>query len=252
MSILAIIARYNEDINWVKELEIPYLIVNKGDPITDPDLIPYIIEMENSVNGREAHTMLWYIIENYESLPDKLIFLQGNPFDHQPQIIPLLSPTSVADMPDFLPLTLQYNDNTPPRVIKRRYAKRYYNIPIYTGSFGENLHDVKPNWVDNGLISWVLPMLNTYMDTVYPNTDISLREKIYKFLEIPYTKNVPTEHFYGAMFHVKKELILKRPKEYYIRLKKLCEKNMEVVYILEQMWLELFRTDPIVTEDSSD
>ena len=246
MNTLAIIARYNEDINWVKDLEIPYLIVNKGAPITDPDLVPYIIEMENSVNGREAHTILWYIIEHYESLPDKLIFLQGNPFDHQPQIIRLLSPVSVADMPDFLPLTLQYNDNVPPRPIKRRYVKRYYNILIYTGHFGENLHNVKPTWVDGGLIHWLLPLLNTYMDTVYPNTDISLREKIYTLLKLPYTKDTLTEFFYGAMFHVKKELILKRPKEYYIRLKELCESDIMLPYILERMWLELFKTDPIV------
>ena len=246
MNILAIIARYNEDINWVKDLEIPYLIVNKGAPITDPDLTPYIIEMENSVNGREAHTYLWYIIEHYESLPDKLIFLQGHPFDHQSQIIRLLSPISVADMPDFLPLTMQYKDNIPPQAIKRRYMKTYYNVNIYTGNFGENLHDVKPNWVDSGLINWLIPMLNTYIDTVYPNTNISLREKIYKFLDLPYIKNTTTEFFYGAMFHVKKELILKRPKEYYIRLKELSEENMMVGYILERMWLELFRTDPIV------
>jgi len=248
MTTLVVIARYNEDINWVKELEIPYLIVNKGDPITDPDLVSHIIEMENSVNGREAHTMLWYIIEYYECLPDKLIFLQGNPFDHQPHIIRLLSPVSVADMPDFLPLTLQYSDSVPSRAIRRRYAKRYYNVPIYTGSFGEDLHDVKPNWVDGGLIYWLIPLLNTYFDTVYPKTDISLREKIYKFLELPYTKGTSTEFFYGAMFHVKKELILKRPKAYYIRLKELSEMDVAVGYILERMWLELFRTDPIATE----
>jgi hypothetical protein len=143
-------------------------------------------------------------------------------------------------MPDFLPLTIQYSIAVPPRHIKIRYCKKYYNIPIYTGGFGENLYDINPKWNDGGLINWLLPMLNTYIDTVYPNSDISLREKIYKFLELPYIKNTPTKFFYGAMFHVKKELILKRPKEYYIRLKELSEKNMMVGYILERMWLELF------------
>lgn len=240
MSTLAVIARYKEDINWVKMLYIPYLIINKGDPIIDPIIQPHVIEMENSVNGREGHTFLSYIIEHYECLPDKLIFLQGNPFDHQPKILILLGPRFVADMPDFLPLTLYYSRSIPPFYIRNQYSYKYNNIDIYIGTFGDDLYNVNQEWSDSGFIYWLLPNIVTYIETLYPNTDISLREKIYKFFELPYNKNIPTKYFYGAMFHVKKELILKKPKEYYIRLKELLEKNIIVGYILERMWLAIF------------
>ena len=32
--------------------------------------------------GREAHSYLYHIIENYESLAGHVLFLQGSPFDH--------------------------------------------------------------------------------------------------------------------------------------------------------------------------
>jgi hypothetical protein len=32
--------------------------------------------------GREASSYLWWIIENYDKLPDEIYLLQGNPFEH--------------------------------------------------------------------------------------------------------------------------------------------------------------------------
>lgn len=66
--VLAVIAKFKEDISWVKELSCAYNIYDK-----DKD-IPNV--------GREAETYLRYIIENYDNLPDHVVFLQGHPFDH--------------------------------------------------------------------------------------------------------------------------------------------------------------------------
>ena len=76
MSTHAVIARYNEDLTWLASLKFPYTIYNKGsDNISLPSIkLPNI--------GRESGTFLYYIIENYNSLPDTLIFLQGDPFPH--------------------------------------------------------------------------------------------------------------------------------------------------------------------------
>jgi SAM-dependent methyltransferase len=68
-----IISRYKEDISWIDKLDDSYVkfIYNKfeGD-----NLLPNI--------GRERHTYLHYIVENYDNLNDINIFTQGNPFDH--------------------------------------------------------------------------------------------------------------------------------------------------------------------------
>ena len=37
--------------------------------------------------GREGHTCYKHICDNYDKLTDYIIFLQGNPFNHSPNII---------------------------------------------------------------------------------------------------------------------------------------------------------------------
>lgn len=79
-----VIARYNEDLSWVKNLsskDIQIFIYNKGREIDDNfSNNTTVIDLENI--GREAHTYLQHIIENYDSLPEKIIFTQAHPDDH--------------------------------------------------------------------------------------------------------------------------------------------------------------------------
>ena len=64
----AVIAKYKEDISWLKDLKCKYVVYDKSKDI--PNI------------GREAETYLRYIIERYDSLPEYVLFLQGYPFDH--------------------------------------------------------------------------------------------------------------------------------------------------------------------------
>src|SRR5579864_9548182 len=76
----AVIARYKEDIDWVGQLKIPYVIYNKGQD--SGCLRPKYNVVDRPNFGRESETFLHHIIENYEKLPDYLVMLQGHPFDH--------------------------------------------------------------------------------------------------------------------------------------------------------------------------
>lgn len=76
-----VIARYNESLDWLDTCLTPQqrrsvLIYNKG-----PDPVSSQIKTLPNV-GREAHTYLTYIIENYDNLPERVYFLQGDPFPH--------------------------------------------------------------------------------------------------------------------------------------------------------------------------
>ena len=82
MSFTIIVARYNEPINWTNEFS-NVLIYNKG--INDLDESYNQIMLDNV--GREGHTYYKYIVDNYDNLKDYTCFLQGNPFDHSPNII---------------------------------------------------------------------------------------------------------------------------------------------------------------------
>lgn len=72
METLVVVSKYSEDVEWVRKLNHPYLIYDKS---TNP--IDSSIHRPNI--GREAETLLYYIITNYHSLPNKTIFLQGDP-----------------------------------------------------------------------------------------------------------------------------------------------------------------------------
>ena len=83
-----IVARYNENIDWV----LPFtnvIIYNKGEPLDKTKYKNHTIRPLKNV-GREGHTYYHYIYENYDNLPDHIMFLQGHPFDHMPNIIDII------------------------------------------------------------------------------------------------------------------------------------------------------------------
>ncbi len=75
-----VIARYNEDIRWLLPFKDITIIYNKG----NHDIILnkfQTIYLENV--GRESHTYLYHIINNYDNLADKTLFFQGTIHDHK-------------------------------------------------------------------------------------------------------------------------------------------------------------------------
>lgn len=75
-----VVARYNEDIEWVKGFPTKYLY-NKGDINTISDgLREHVTNLPNL--GRESHTYLYHIIKHYDALDDITIFTQGKYDDH--------------------------------------------------------------------------------------------------------------------------------------------------------------------------
>ncbi len=69
---LVVISKYNENLAWVKNIKHPCIVYDKSnEPLESSIHRPNI--------GREAETLLYYIITNYHSLPEKTIFLQGDP-----------------------------------------------------------------------------------------------------------------------------------------------------------------------------
>jgi len=81
-----VISRYNEPTDWIKSIPCNYIVYNKGEDIKDSEISKdNIIKVPNE--GREAETFLRYIVSHYDQLPDSIVFLQGNPFDHHPNTL---------------------------------------------------------------------------------------------------------------------------------------------------------------------
>jgi hypothetical protein len=90
------IAQFNENIDWIKNIDknIEVFIYNKKNDIN----INYKSIEKNYENkfilrnvGRESHTYLIHIINNYNSLCDIEYFIQANPFDHSNDILSFIN-----------------------------------------------------------------------------------------------------------------------------------------------------------------
>ena len=79
-----VVARYNEDINYLSKFSNIMIVYNKG--IDDTPFNYNTIKLPNI--GREAHTYLYHIIQNYDNLANKTLFMQGKVSDHK--ILPIM------------------------------------------------------------------------------------------------------------------------------------------------------------------
>lgn len=84
-----VIARYNENLSWAVDefggKNIDVVVYNKGEDNLDLPPEFKVIKLPNI--GREAHTYLYHIVNNYEHLADRTVFLQGYPYDHRSSLL---------------------------------------------------------------------------------------------------------------------------------------------------------------------
>lgn len=95
-----VIARYNEDISWSDGYD--RIIYNKGGAIDAP-----YVTLPNV--GRESHTYLTHIIENYDNLDEYTLFLQGRPHDHTTNLAKEIARLEETK-PDFSYISRQFID----------------------------------------------------------------------------------------------------------------------------------------------
>lgn len=91
MRVVLLIARYREDLSWVEDVPAVFevVIVNKGKDF--PHIRRDNLRIIRAMNiGRESETYVNYIVRNYEDLPDRIIFTQGDPFERSPFFLELI------------------------------------------------------------------------------------------------------------------------------------------------------------------
>jgi hypothetical protein len=194
-----VIARYNEDIEWTKRYD-NVAVFNKGLPLVG-------IASEPLPNvGREGHTYYKYICDNYDNLDDYTVFLQGNPFDHSPNLFKniqayLDNPKSLSDF-EWLSETLVNTSLEREEQVMIRFSVNYNKrinpatiFDTYERVFGERVTD-----------KYIL-------------------------------------YCTGAQFIVSKEGIHKRPKEFYENILRMLDKDIDPieVYHLERLHAYIFR-----------
>jgi len=184
MSYKIIVARYNENIEWIKDEMKNTIIYNKGDKLN----IDNEIMLPNK--GRESETYLHYIITNYDNLPDVVVFSQGNIADH---------------------LSAGENDINYLIGIKNQailYSTSQNYIVHHNNDTNDNIHWSK---------EWNLKNGEYYLKDNYKNnTPITFIEWFQNNININYPN--PIKIYIASIFAVKRYNIISKPIEYYKKL----------------------------------
>ncbi len=204
MSYKIVVARYNEDIEWLKPEINNCIIYNKGNLLN--------IENEKILKnvGRESDTYLNYIIENYENLPDIVIFTQAQISDHR------------------------HNKNVDYLIELKEESLKNMKSNAYIVDYGQTINGCwNRNWnyINN---QFFMP------DNYKNNTPIIFEDWFKKNIKNDFPQ--PLCIYANAIFSVSKKLILKHPKKYYEELIKEVNHNINPVegHFFERSWYYIF------------
>tara|TARA_B100000902_G_C27236121_1_gene877503 strand:- start:212 stop:1303 length:1092 start_codon:yes stop_codon:yes gene_type:complete len=233
MIINLIIARYNENLDWLKNVpeNINIIIYNKG----KNDINYPFISLPNI--GRESHTYLYYIINNYDKLGDINIFCQGNPFEHNPNFLKYL--LKVNEFEPIQPLTYYYDTNLPNKVYRDRYFKTNKTNLFVT--YVNNDFVVRyPFFIYN---SFNIKFFNNIKKILNVNNLLDYYKKKFNLTNIDLNNLMP--YSYSAIFSVNKKIIKERSLNFYkVILNELVNTTkFDLGYILERLWLSIFFYD---------
>lgn len=212
-----VISRYNEDIQWIQNIDttlFDIIVYNKGSPIHHIDIESRckIIHLENI--GRESHTYLYHIIQNYHHLPEYILFCQGSPFDH-------VRDTFLEELYQVVQSNLTFHSFSKDHLyIGYDPGKnKFYERGMLHNSLWENHHDIE---------SPTFQMIHT----LYPNRKNNLAE-----LKIHFEP--------GANFAVCRKLIVHYPIDFYRKCIQTLHNSSNPVnppegHAFERLWRFIF------------
>ena len=212
MKTQVVVARYNENIEWLKQLNVDIfdiIIYNKGSDI-NADFKCNIIKLKNT--GRESHTYLHHIILNYENLPEKIIFTQATPFDH-------VGNNFIQDINNF-------EKNTPSFVY---FTKNVLKIQY---------EETKNKFMEHGMLNGTM-WINYHEIT---SNTFSVVEKLFGSFIL---KELNIKFGPGAIFGVNKKDILNKNKEFYLKCLDILNNSSDLInppegHAFERLWFYIF------------
>lgn len=206
-----VVAAYQEKLDWIDKVIHPTTVYNKND---NPTFIPEIpkrarvVPLENI--GRESHTYLHHIVQNYDTLADATIFCQGKPFDHCPKFLNVINRKDVVEMSDFCKAI--DHRAWPPSNHDFCGIGHYWDFDLTVM--------VKQSWD----LACKLPYCVVAMDVLYPR-------------HIPLTI---LKSIWGANFVASKRTIHRFPKEKYQKLIDYHYEFWSFPWALESCWHHIF------------
>jgi peroxiredoxin family protein len=248
---IMVVSKYQESIDWIRNIEIPHLIYNKypkkhhKSNRTTEDL--NILNIDNI--GFEEFVYLSYIVDNYYSLPETIIFTQANPFVHSPDFLKLTQINNVYCYSDVQPLSkfwipevpfyeLRKNTETILSVNNSVVQVYFFNKDNHRYNIKTNTFDFYGKWQKEYTVD-----LKKFLSTD------NIRKTIFEIIGIKprnFNNIEMTPMCYGAILSVSKNMILRHPKKFYEKLLALSIKHNAKLFAcsMELAWLEIFGYEP--------
>ena len=235
-----VVARYAEDTRWVRAYRDMAVVYNKGPYHSILDTLN-VVEVDNV--GREGHTYLHHITTAYDSLKDRTIFAQGDPFTHNDTLLYAIDNYDKLDA--VMPLGLGYlvDSNLPPRYLLDKIKKRTaYGLEYALFKINKNCDYMEENYFNDGGAQGFAPW---YRSQYKIDPSISIIDSMLARSKFPYPPNDTFYFTFSGLFSVNRDVIKAHNIEVYDNLKKelLSENNQGGVngYLLERLWLHIFK-----------
>jgi hypothetical protein len=145
MNYALVVSKYNENVDWLRAFE-PANVM-----LYDKSANPIGIPRPNV--GRESETYLYYILTHYDELPEYIVFLQGNPFDHMSgvsaetfrrQLEELLQTRPPATLPLFAQLREEDATKWPRLRVREHYESLFATACAPTIQFAAGCQYIVP------------------------------------------------------------------------------------------------------------
>ena len=248
-----VVAHFAEDLSWIAESQdtnslVRYTVYSKS-PNPPAGAVPLINV------GRESHTFLSHIVENYESLAEWTVFTQGaapgfgfRVFDNESGHM-----SSGVKWQDYLEPFSQGNDWYMVFTVATRFPEMWHSDRmdmIFETPSSEGA--VCPNDDDGWGLWWSSPDHPLVQMQLQTNEEYTPPMEFYNTFIAPgsdylgFTLNYAN----GARFAVSRDRIRMRPLSYYKNLKKELSKNIHPIegYYMETMWYDVFHPESLQAE----
>jgi hypothetical protein len=244
-----VVARYNENLDWLKKIkkskDLKITVYNKG--LDDID-VPFI-KLENK--GRESQTYLYHIINNYDNLADQTIFCQGDSIFHSPDFLDLINKYRKKFEP-VQPLSAWYCDKIdrilelPPKPVVEATKNLWIDgkARIHVEYMNNNFVSIYPYFYTDIM---VIKLVDKFKSVYGIDNPLEFNVKRFRLKDVDLDYLFPVS--YAAIFSINKEAIRDNSVDFYNNIMSILiydvrpgifNKQMDQGLFLERLWLVIF------------
>lgn len=238
-----VIARYNEDLEWIKDIPQGYSVViyNKGPADIPPATSRHadrVIKLKEG--GRDPDTFLRHILAKDRFEDAYTVFLQGDPFEHSPDVLALLGVQE--DWSEIQPLSSRWrpSKNIPPASLLARETGHFIRGARLRPEFFSLATWEAVQFADPG--SKFLAGQYRKFHQLDPGANIAadfLRRCDWPAMADEADRHLVGRFSYGGCFAVRQERLASLPRPFLERALEAANSHFLYGYILERLWLHL-------------